>query len=181
MENIKSIINIYDVALMYINEKEIKNNMGFDDKNFQKKLEIVGWLVGQAWCNYFAELVVKDFCYHFNLLEHYKTIDKLFTGSSTQTFKNFQLNNNNYVNKLFSVSSKPQINSIGIFRHGLSWQGHTVIIGNIVANSKYFTIEGNTNDNGSREGIKVCQKIRNFNKPFQKNGLNFIGSIKLNY
>lgn len=52
----------------------------------------------------------------------------------------------------------PQTGSIFImdFGHGL---GHTGIVEK-VDGTVLHTIEGNTNDTGSREGIEVCRKIR---------------------
>jgi len=52
----------------------------------------------------------------------------------------------------------PQPGMIGImdFGHGL---GHTFIIES-VEGDKLHTVEGNTNDTGSREGYEVCRRIR---------------------
>lgn len=57
------------------------------------------------------------------------------------------------------VQAIPQPGDIFIidFDNGL---GHTGIVEKIVANT-IFTIEGNTNNNGSRNGYKVCRKKRN--------------------
>lgn len=58
-------------------------------------------------------------------------------------------------------SSKPSIGSVFImdFGHGL---GHTGIVEKF--DEKFiYTIEGNTNDTGSREGIEVCRKKRTLN------------------
>lgn len=56
-------------------------------------------------------------------------------------------------------AATPQIGSIFImdFGEGL---GHTGIVEKIDG-SFLHTIEGNTNDTGSREGFEVCRKIRN--------------------
>lgn len=43
--------------------------------------------------------------------------------------------------------------------------GHTGIVESIDADGTLHTIEGNTNDNGSREGIEVERKIRHKAKP----------------
>jgi len=55
-------------------------------------------------------------------------------------------------------SFEPHIGSVFImeFGHGL---GHTCIVENFDA-SFIYTIEGNTNDTGSREGIEVCRRKR---------------------
>jgi hypothetical protein len=55
-------------------------------------------------------------------------------------------------------SSTPSIGSVFIMDFGKG-QGHTGLVENF--DSQYvYTIEGNTNDAGSREGIKVCRKKR---------------------
>lgn len=55
-------------------------------------------------------------------------------------------------------SSTPLVGSIFIMDHGKGL-GHTGIVEKF--DEKYvYTIEGNTNDTGSREGIEVCRKQR---------------------
>lgn len=39
-------------------------------------------------------------------------------------------------------------------------QGHTGFVTKVLPSGKIETIEGNTNDNGSREGFKVCKRMR---------------------
>lgn len=46
--------------------------------------------------------------------------------------------------------------------HGL---GHTGIVEKVNSDGSLGTIEGNTNDSGSREGYEVCRKIRQPKKP----------------
>jgi len=43
--------------------------------------------------------------------------------------------------------------------------GHTGIVELLGADGSLHTIEGNTNDSGSREGIEVAKKVRNNKKP----------------
>lgn len=64
----------------------------------------------------------------------------------------------NTISKGFKAST-PQIGSIFIQDHGHGL-GHTGIVEKIV-DGMLYTIEGNTNDTGSREGYEVCRKIRN--------------------
>lgn len=60
--------------------------------------------------------------------------------------------------------ASPQIGDIFIMDlgHGL---GHTGIIESISADGTLHTIEGNTNDTGSREGYEVARKTRKPQKP----------------
>jgi hypothetical protein len=55
-------------------------------------------------------------------------------------------------------SKTPKVGSIIIFDHGKGL-GHTGIVESIDGNTIH-TIEGNTNNNGSREGIAVERKVR---------------------
>lgn len=57
-----------------------------------------------------------------------------------------------------SKSLVPSIGSVFIMDHGHGL-GHTGIVESFNA-THIFTIEGNTNDSGSREGIEVCKKTR---------------------
>lgn len=59
--------------------------------------------------------------------------------------------------KLFSVSS-PQPGDVFIMDLG-EGLGHTGIVERVEGNILH-TIEGNTNDSGSREGYEVCRKTR---------------------
>ena len=55
---------------------------------------------------------------------------------------------------------EPQQGDIFIMDFGKG-QGHTGFVSKVLANGTIKTIEGNTNDDGSREGYKVCNRIRN--------------------
>lgn len=52
----------------------------------------------------------------------------------------------------------PQVGDVFIMDYGKGL-GHTGIVERIEGD-KLFTIEGNTNDEGSREGYEVCRRIR---------------------
>lgn len=54
--------------------------------------------------------------------------------------------------------SEPQPGDIFIMDYGKGL-GHTGIVEKVSGN-KLYTIEGNTNDDGSREGYKVCRRTR---------------------
>lgn len=175
----KSIVNptLTDVASFYIGQKELKNNSGFQSATFESKLREVGWQMYQAWCSYFTELVVSE-CAQLNgnhIIHQLAT--KLFSGSSTKTYKNFELEKEQNVRLPFIVSESPIKNSVGIFRYGNTWKGHSVIINDVNSRGIIDTIEGNTNLQGSREGTHVLEKTRATNVALKKDGLNFIGCI----
>lgn len=58
--------------------------------------------------------------------------------------------------KKYKVVGKPQKGDIGIMDFG-GGKGHTFIVSG-VSGDKVNTIEGNSNDEGSREGYEVCRK-----------------------
>ena len=70
-----------------VGQTEVKGNLGFTDEQFQTMMEAVGWKRGEAWCAYFAELVWKLVNVHTPKIN--KELDKLFSGSTVQTWKNF--------------------------------------------------------------------------------------------
>jgi hypothetical protein len=166
--------NIVGVAQKYVGKQEIAGNMGFKDADFQKRMEAVGFLKGQAWCSYFTELVWKE-AYNIGTPESIailKKLDKLFSASATATFKNFELDGT------FKVGQVPIPGAIVIFRHGVGWQGHAGIVTAYANGDKvFYTVEGNTNAQGGREGIEVAQKSRKLGLPLNKNGLNIVGFI----
>lgn len=113
-------------------------------KHVQKYLASVGISFAAAWCMAFVYWCVNEACKeagrHNNLIK---------TGGVLRQW--------NEIDKSLK-SSKPQRGSIFImdFGHGL---GHTGIVEKVEGDIIH-TIEGNTNDDGSREGYEVCRRIR---------------------
>ena len=64
----------------------------------------------------------------------------------------------NNADKKHRVVGEPKLGDIFIMDYGKGL-GHTGIVEKVDANFIY-TVEGNTNDSGSREGIMVCRKQR---------------------
>jgi surface antigen len=167
--------NVVLIAKSYLNKYEKKNNSGFIDAEFEKKMKAVGWGVGQSWCAYFTELVWKEaFKVDAKIsVEYYQSLDKLFSGSATATFANFSHSS------LFKTGSTPKIGALSVWKHGNSWKGHIGIVSEIIDATTYKCIEGNTNSAGGREGIQVAEKVRKTGQPFKANGLNLIGFVYL--
>ena len=162
--------DVISIATSYLGKTETPNNSGFKDSVFQKKMQEVGWVKGYAWCSYFCELVYKEASCERTVTT---LLAKLFSGSATATFKNFDLD------KTFKTGKEPKIGALVIFRYGNGWQGHAAIVTEVVDKNTIRTIEGNTNNLGSREGIVVAKKTRLINKPFTSTGLNFVGFVYL--
>lgn len=156
--------SIVEIALKYVGETETPNNSGFSNTDFQKRMESVGWIKSQSWCVYLAELIWKE-----AMPEHFAELDKLFSGSATATYKNFDI-------AKWHVGQTPSLGAVVIWRYGNGWQGHAGIV--VKTNGTTFqTVEGNTNDQSGREGFIVAIKDRRLNVPFKENGLNLVGFI----
>lgn len=161
---------ILTAARKYIGQTETKGNTGFIDKTFQKQMESVGWNKTQSWCAYFSELAWKEGFSGHPLLA---ALDKLFSPSATATYANFS------GSTLFKNGSKPKPGALVVWRHGKGWQGHIGIVEEVLPNNSFISIEGNTNQAGSREGVAVLRKTRKLGELYKANGLNIIGFIYL--
>ena len=79
---------IVEVAKRYIGQTEKPNNSGFTDALFEQRMKDTGWSKGASWCSFFCELVWKE---AYKDSPETQALDKLFSGSATATFKNFDL------------------------------------------------------------------------------------------
>lgn len=147
---------IVDSAYKYLGEEEIRGNLGFKSEEFQTLLSACGWKKGQAWCSYFVELVWRmAYAKQNSLIEN--EITPVFSGGAVNTFSNFK----KYDGKL--IDTHPSVGSIVIWQYYKNgkphWSGHAGIVVKLNENS-FTTIEGNTNDDGVREGYEVAERIR---------------------
>ena len=108
-------------------------------------LKSVGLGKGYAWCMAFVYWSVKQAALQLN------TTSPLVKTAGV-------LRQWNEVNSRMKTSS-PQVGDIFIMDYGKG-QGHTGFVVEILANGYVRTIEGNTNDEGSREGYEVCYRVR---------------------
>jgi len=167
-------MTLAEVALQYVGKTEIRGNMGFHDKDFERRMREVGFQTKHPWCAYFAELVAKEWAGKKDRPDIQKMIAKYFSGSSTRTMR--QMEEAMLAGKKIGISKTPIANSIAIFRYGNKWQGHTgVIIDVKPEKGRFYLAEGNTNDKGGREGYIVAKKSRKIDSPYTSRGLNFIG------
>lgn len=156
--NINKIIT--NVAKKYIGEKELPKNSGFINKKFEELMTTVGWISSYAWCSLFAELIWKEAYSQYDSTM-INEIDNLFSASSVKTFNNFK-NNKNWI-----VNDIPEIGSIVTWQNYKNnkplYTGHTGIVVDIDEKSGTIkTVEGNTNEAGSREGEGVYLKTRRY-------------------
>jgi hypothetical protein len=158
-----------ETAQKYLGETEISGNAGFTQVEFEGKMKLVGWKKGEAWCAYFAELVFKE-----AYPERAEDFNRLFSASAVKTYSNFLANG--YIGK--PEPSPGDLVIWRMFKNGSpSWQGHAGIVSDVLGQTLFYSIEGNTNDGGGREGYIVARKVRDTKRKL--NGLNVMGFITL--
>ncbi len=163
-----------EIALKYIGQTEKPGNSGFTQVDFEKRMQKVGFQKGQAWCAYFSELVFKE-----AYPEKAKELDKLFSASAVQTYKNFTHKENGLG---YSENQLPEVGNLVIWQNQKAgepqWTGHAGIVVSVIDSETFESVEGNTNDGGGREGYIVAKRTRKVLKDV-KNGLEILGFIKI--
>lgn len=168
-------LEIIHTALSYIGQEEILGNQGFKVEEFEQKIKNSGWLIGQAWCSYFAEAVWKEAYQQWDATM-FTRLDTLFSASAVQTYKNF------HKAKDFVTSRKFKAGCLVVWQNYRNWKphwtGHIAIgVKSHFKAKKIETIDGNTNDKGGREGYIVANKIRSLDFTTKEKGLVLIGFI----
>ena len=135
--------------------KEVGNNQGFDNKNFEQMMFEVGWWKGAAWCAFSLKLI-------YNLAGIKTTV----TGWSPTAYNKKHII---FTDGKLREPIKPGDSgtlSYAKYKNNLKRFkaiGHAFIIKKTVGNSAVVTGEGNTDGNGSREGNGFYEKIRPLN------------------
>lgn len=163
-------MNLIEIARKDVGKKEKPGNSGFQDKEHEKRIRAVGWVPGWAWCASQLEAWA---------WEAYPTlkpqIEGLFVPSAVNTFRNL-------VRSGYEKLDKPEAGTFVFFQKftdGVAqWQGHCGVVSHVVNETTFKSIEGNTNDRGSRTGDGVYELTRKLN-PAITDGLKCIGFIKL--
>ncbi len=172
-DKVNLVDRVITIAKGYIGQHEKPGNSGFVDPEFEKKMIAEGWVKGNPWCASFGRLVWKEAFTPDHPL--YPLLEKYLSVGATKTFANFKNS------KEFKVGQVPKPGALVIWQHGTGWQGHEGIVDydKDPSDKKFPTIEGNTNEAGSREGVAVLDKIRTLGLPFQPKGLNILGFVYL--
>lgn len=110
----------------------------------EKYLQSVGLGKGYAWCMAFVYWCVKE-----------ASILNAVPNPLTKTGGVLAMWNKETDLRV----TVPKAGDIFIMDHGKG-VGHTGIVEIVLAGGKLQNIEGNTNDEGSREGYEVCRRIR---------------------
>lgn len=113
------------------------SNAGTD---VEKYLKSVGLSKGYSWCMAFV----------FWCVSQKATINPLKKKGGVMDQWN---------SKPLLRQKTPQAGDIFIMDFG-GGKGHTGFVEKVISSTKIQTIEGNTNDDGSREGYEVCRRTR---------------------
>ena len=162
---------VVEVALKYVGQRELPNNVFDPESDFGKKLHAAGQKDGDPWCALFCELVFKE-----AYPERFAELDKLFSASAVQTYKNFTKGGG------YMEHNLPKEGTLCIWQKYVEgkpqWQGHAGIVYELKSSWEFTCIEGNTNEQGSREGTSVQVKDRKVLKDVW-NGLKVLGFIQV--
>ncbi len=159
-------------AYKYLNTKEIPDNRGWFNKAFQKVMENVGWRMGQHWCAYFMELVWKEAYktvyyktalmgadrYFLNSFEHEwlkidKILNKLCSGNSQATFRNFKNSN------IFETGTIPALGAAVIWKYS-GTAGHTAACVVEITDKGFYSVEGNSKNNVTKNYHPIDESHR---------------------
>lgn len=124
-----------------VRENPIGSNSG---KQVEAYLNSVGLGKGYAWCMAFVYWCVLQACIRAGV----KTQLKRTGGVRDQYI---------YCKKI--VVKEPKAGDIFIIVYP-NGTGHAGFVEKVLPNGQIQTIEGNTNDDGSREGYEVCRRVR---------------------
>lgn len=136
-------MNPLQLAILEIGKEEIPRGSNWGE-HVEKYLASVGIYFPASWCMAFVYWCVENSDMKNPLIK---------TGGVLKQW--------NEVNPIYK-SSSPRIGDIFIMDFGKGL-GHTGFVENIVGDLIH-TVEGNTNDTGSREGYEVCRRQREISK-----------------
>lgn len=162
-------MKILIIGRTYLNKKEKPNNSGFEDNAFEVEMVNEGWQKGWAWCAIFTKLLAKK-----AYPEKADEFNKLFTPGAVATFNNFKKAG-------YKISTKPVLGALVIWQKYVEgkpdWRGHAGICSEVINDTTFKAIEGNTSFVGSRNGDRVWEHTRTTEK--NNNGLNVLGFVLL--
>lgn len=133
------------VAITQIGVEEIPKNSNAGPA-VEKYLKSVGLGKGYAWCMAFMYWCTKEASIQLGIA------NPLFKTAGVLAMYNKERD---------LVVTEPQPGDLFIMDFGKG-QGHTGVVEKVEKNIIH-TIEGNTNDDGSREGYEVCRRTRKTN------------------
>jgi len=139
---------IIDNALSYVGEQEKPGNSGFIDPKFEAEMKEEGWQFGWAWCAVFAKVVFKNV-----YPEKSEELNRLFSPSAVVTFRNFR-------DDSYLINELPKPGNLVVWQKVIEGkkqiQGHVGIVTKLNSAWEFESVEGNSNDEGGREGKEVA-------------------------
>ena len=159
---------IIRTAKKYVGIRELGNNNGWNDPDFQQKMASVGWKNGEQWCAYFVKMILLEIS-KGKAKEYFK---KTASANTQITWNNFQT-----PSKYHEVSQKPSRGSLIIYQ-GISdpSHGHIEIYVAPGKNGAYKVISGNTYFTEGGQGVVMKERAAN---DMQRQGLKTLGYIKI--
>lgn len=161
---------LVEAAQRYLEQRELPSNKFTDETELGSKLHKAGQKDGEAWCAYFVEVCLKD-AFPEKIVEW----DALCNASAVTTF-------NNFLNAAYPMGHKPApgwLVAWQSYKDGVpGWTGHIGIVESLTPNG-WISVEGNTSESGSREGVKVGRVTHFLPKEPVNNGLRLMGFIQV--
>lgn len=144
---------VLNKAKSFVGTKEIGYNKDFTNPELRNLLETSGWKEGQAWCSFILKGILDD-CNIPNKVTgwsptSYNKSDVIFTDGKFQQY----YNNDDIL--VMSLSYNKYMKDKNRYK-GI---GHTGIIEQEIGGNIY-TYEGNTDEDGGREGNGFYRKVR---------------------
>lgn len=164
---------ISKIALSYLGQREELGNVFKAGTPLGDKLHAAGQQDGMAWCALFCEVCAKE-----AYPEKFDEFDKLFSASAVKTWEQFKKAG-------YATTTIPDVGDVVIWQRYVDgkadWRGHAGIVSRVVGENVFFSVEGNTNSGGSREGVEVAERKHFYdNEAYKvKTGLRLLGFIKL--
>lgn len=167
---------IVEIARSFIGQEEVRGNLDFKDPKFKRLMEGTGWKSKEAWCVWFALACWFKVFVKYN--SFFLTTIRPHVSASAVKFFNMSKND---ITGLMSVKLLADPGTIAIwqtYKDGKGqWYGHAGIVSS-GGHSSFKTVEGNTNEDGSREGYLVAEKRHTYDFK-TKNGLRLLGFIQI--
>jgi surface antigen len=177
MQKIKKIVK--SKIDLFTGQEEIRGNQGFKESWFRKIMRKAGFKRDHPWCAYAAESVWVEAYKEIGAYDTIKELEKLFSPSAVQTFKNF-------AKAGYPISKIPEEGAIVVWQtvHNgkYHWTGHIGVVYSTRNSDNFIAGEGNTNKGKSREGYIYWKHPHNVSREMnRKNGLKLIGFIPLKH
>lgn len=159
---------IVTIAKSYLGEEEVQPNNGFKNPVIDKAMRAIGFYNGASWCGFAVMLTLFQ---AYSDAPNWLSLLKKYCSASTHTmWANFK------ASKEFKTSQVPLLGSIVIWQDGNGTNGHTGLVTSITGN-KFTSIEGNSNNDGSRNGYEWSENMHTLGLPHKDIGLNLLGFI----